>query len=745
MRAPFLLASLLLLAACTREPLRPNLILVSVDTLRADHLSCYDGRLISTPAFDRVAEEGVLFENVSAVTPTTLPTHASLLTGATPLEHWVHDNVGFRLREDLPTLASTLKEVGYRTGGFVGSIVLDGKLGISRGFDVYSDEMPETEAGIRERRGMDVLDEGLRWIDESEGPFFAFLHFYDPHRPYDPPPPFQPGNGDLKARYRGEVAYVDSVLGKLLSFLDDRGLDRSTILAITADHGESLGEHGEDTHGFFLYQSTLHVPLLVRGPSVPKGLRVESLARTIDVAPTLLELLSIEPPPSFAGVSFLSRTGEIRHHDVDAYGETFIPRLHYGWSELKSLTRGKRKLILAPRNELYDVGADPLESRNLFDENDPLARELQDTLLGMAGSDAVRPEPVDERTLASLRALGYLGSGEPTAPARHYTELADPKDRLAIYLEILELSVVEMHSQATLDRLSAVLERDPSNPRALQMHGNALLELDRPQDALKVFGRLEGESFEVLVGRGRAFAEIGENAKARAAFERARELDPESVQVRARLAALEKAEGNLDASERMLREAIAIEGSSALYQDLTDLLLASGREAELARSLGEWSGPGADVATAYARGQLLASQGNVESAVIELERALRLAPDDDNVEQSLANALSRLERLDEALGHYRAVLERSPCYLGALVNQGVIQERFGRVEDAIRSYETAIRCDESYANAYKNLGAALARQGDFTRALEMMRAAGRLDPKDPETAEAIAELENALR
>jgi arylsulfatase A-like enzyme/Flp pilus assembly protein TadD len=745
MRLAPALASLFVLASCTRQPPQPNLILVSVDTLRADHLSCYGGRLVSTPAFDRIAEEGVLFENLSAVAPTTLPTHASLLTGVSPLEHWVHDNVGFRLRNDVPTLASALQEAGYRTGGFVGSVVLDSKFGLARGFEVYSDAMPETHAGIRERRALDVLEDGLRFIEEGDEPFFAFLHFFDPHRPYDPPPPFHPGDVDEKARYRGEVAYVDSVIGKLLAFLDARNLSSSTVVVVTADHGESLGEHGEDTHGFFLYQSTLHVPLLVRGPSVPRGLRVDSLARTIDVPTTALELLSIAPPPSFEGVSFLSRSGEIRRHEIEAYAETSIPRLHYGWSELRSLTRENWKLVLAPSSELYDLADDAGESRNLFDESAPVAKELREALLEMTGSKTVRPEPVDEKTLASLRALGYLGGAGSTEPLESSAELADPKDRIAIYTEILELSVVTKPTEATLDRLSAVLELDPSNPRALQLYGNALLELDRPRDALEAFERIEGRGFESLFGKGRALAELGEVTRARAAFEKALELDPASVGVYARLAALERAEGNFEASEKRLRDAIAIEPSQTLYQDLTDLLLDAGREAELAGLASEWKGPGADGAAAYARGQLLASQENLTGALVELERAFRLAPSDDNVEQALANTLSRLGRFEEAMRHYRAVLERSPCFLGALINQGVIQERFGRAEEAIRSYETAIRCDAGYANAYKNLGAALARNGDLRQALQMMRTAGRLAPEDRETAEAIAELESAMR
>jgi arylsulfatase A-like enzyme len=221
-------------------------------------------------AFDRLAHEGILFE-------TYRPTHPPpsrprfLLTGVSPSPRRPR-HVGFRARDDIPTLASILKDAGYRTGGFVGSFVLDARFGLGRGFDLYSDKMPETERGLLERRGEEVLKEATEWIDgDREQPFFAFLHFYDPHRPYDPPDPFEPGIEDSRARYRGEILYVDSLLGKLLDFLEARGLSDSTVVVVTADHGESLGEHGEDTHGFFLYQSTLRVPLLVRAPVFPAG------------------------------------------------------------------------------------------------------------------------------------------------------------------------------------------------------------------------------------------------------------------------------------------------------------------------------------------------------------------------------------------------------------------------------------------------------------------------------------------
>lgn len=726
------------------SPARPrNLILVSVDTLRADYLSCYGSETGSTPGFDRVAREGVLFENAASVAPTTLPAHASLLTGTFPFEHRVHDNVGFRLRQDLPTLASTLRARGYRTGGFVGSFVLDGKFGLDQGFEVYSDETPETDRGPRERRGAVVLEDALDWIGhEDPAPFFAFLHFYDPHRPYSPPTPFEPS-------YRGEVSYVDSLLQELLAFLDARGLSESTVLVVTADHGESLGEHGEDTHGFFLYQSTLHVPLLIRAPGIRPGQREGALIRTIDVAPTALAILGVGSPGSFEGVSFVSATGEVETPDVEAIAETFVPRLHYGWSELRSLRRGNWKLVLAPRSELYDLDSDPGEERNRIDEDETVARDLRARLDRLPAPESVSPESLDPGTLASLHALGYLGgSSSMPAPERPFTDLPDPKDRLVVYRALNELTAVFDPSPADLERLALVLEKEPRSVKGLSMYGNFLLDLRRPEDARRAFERLleiQSESYDGHYGLGRALASLGESAAARESLVRALVLDPRSAVVYSRLAALERSAGNLEASERWLREGIRTAGGRLLYKELADLLVISGRDAEVSRMANEWQGAGAEAAAAYARGQLLGARGNPEGAAIELERAARLAPEDDNLEQELANSLSRLGRFDEARRHYEALLARTPCYLGALTNLGAVHETQGNVDEGIRSYERAIGCDPGYANAYRNLGAALARKGDLRRALEALRNAKRLASEDPELDSAIAELESLTR
>jgi hypothetical protein len=365
-----------------------NLVLVSVDTLRADHLSSYGATLLRTTHMDRLASEGVLYENVSTVAPTTLPSHASLFTGLTPLAHGVHDNVGFYLGDRPTTLAEHLKGQGYDTAAFVGAFVLDSRFGLDRGFDRYDDDVEGGEedvasAFVAQRRGEEVLESALAWLGsrgETARPFFAFIHFYDPHTPYE-----------ASGGYRAEVAYVDSLVGRLLAWLEERHLEGRTVIALTADHGESLGEHGEATHGLFLYESTLRIPLIVRYPGAPAGKRIPTPTHITAVASEVLDVLRLPPMP-----------GGGPDDGRPFYAETLVPRLYYGWSELRSLTLWPHKLVMAPRPELYDLSKDPGETKNLIEELPEVARALEGELETMVVSRVV-PQNVDGETLERLK------------------------------------------------------------------------------------------------------------------------------------------------------------------------------------------------------------------------------------------------------------------------------------------------------------------------------------------------------
>ncbi|HXV65431.1 MAG TPA: sulfatase, partial [Vicinamibacteria bacterium] len=355
---------------------RSNVVLVTVDTLRADKLGAYGGD-VATPHIDRVASAGVLFENTSTVSPLTLPAHASILTGTYPMRHGVRDNGGYYLPSDSVTLAEVLREKGYATGAFVGAFVLDSRWGLDQGFDRYYDDFDfsqfeDVSLGSVQRPGNVVLDEALRFMEQVESPpFFTWIHLYDPHTPYNPPEPHRARYaGNPWGLYDGEVAFVDDLIGRLADWLERKSLAKNTILIILGDHGEALEDHGEIEHGFFIYDATMKVPFIVAGPNVRnRGRRVSAQVRSIDLMPTVLDWLEIPVPASAEGVSLRPLVdGDVDTLELVAYGESYYPRGHYGWSELRSLRTDAFHFIQAPRPELYDLRNDPAERKNLAPE-----------------------------------------------------------------------------------------------------------------------------------------------------------------------------------------------------------------------------------------------------------------------------------------------------------------------------------------------------------------------------------------
>ena len=405
--------------AAPRE--RPHVLLVTIDTLRADALGCYGRANAATPVLDALAGRGVRFGTAIAPAPLTGPSHASILTGLVPVRHGVRDNGGYVLPEAVPSMAESFHGAGYRTAAFVSGFPLARRFGLARGFDAYDDHFPRGRDARRapyvERDAAATTDAVLRWLDEGSGPFFAWVHYYDPHAPYEPPEPW--ATRFAGRPYDGEVAFVDAQLGRLLDRLGAKGIAANSIVLVTADHGESLGEHGEETHGIFVYDATVRVPLVAAGPGLPRGTVSRTLARLIDVAPTLLDLAGLEALPGTDGRS-LRRAAAGGGPEEPAYVESLSPLLHLGWSPLHAWRTRRWKLIDAPRAELYDLEADPSERRNVAAEHrdvvDALRRPLQ-AAMAAQGPSAARA--VDAETSERLAALGYLsGATAPDAGRR---------------------------------------------------------------------------------------------------------------------------------------------------------------------------------------------------------------------------------------------------------------------------------------------------------------------------------------
>ncbi|HVT04675.1 MAG TPA: sulfatase, partial [Thermoanaerobaculia bacterium] len=426
--------------ACRREAVAvaapsPDIpvFIISIDTLRSDHLPAYGYVHGSTPAIDRFRKDALLFRKAFSNVPLTLPSHCSMMTGLLPYTHGVRDNLGYALPVERRTLATLLKEKGYETGAAVSSFVLRSDSGISRGFDTWDDLMTVStlESISSWQRDGDVSRQVLeRWLASTHShKVFGFLHLYEPHKPYRPPQPFA---SKLQNPYDGEIAYADSIVGLFLDSLRSKGLYDGALIIILSDHGEGLGDHGESEHGVFLYRESIQIPLIVKLPRQARaGQEDSAVSSIVDILPTVLGRLGLSAPPGVEGIDLFSEAAT-RPADRMVYSETYYPRLHYGWHELMSLAGAEFHFIEAPRAELYDYVADREERRNLAQEQRRILASARTQIQAIAAAHPFEsPKITDPEVVAKLSALGYLGSG----PATLSGALPDPKDKL----DLLEL------------------------------------------------------------------------------------------------------------------------------------------------------------------------------------------------------------------------------------------------------------------------------------------------------------------
>ena len=455
------------------EPAPRSLLLVTIDTLRADHVGCYGYERAKTPNIDSLSARGVRFANAQSVAPITFVAHTSLMTGTIPPHHGVRDNASHRALPELTTLAETLRGAGFRTGAFTAAFVLDSIYGLDQGFEVYGDvpqRVAQAASEFEERPGYEVNQEAMAWLDKlgKNERFFLWVHYFEPHIPYPPA-------DELPAEFRdhpydAEIAMADRILGQLLTKLDELGRTQETLVALTSDHGESLGEHGEETHTFFVYQGVLHIPLILAHSSLPAGRTIEQRVSLIDVMPTVLELLEVAAPPAPPpGASLVALMEGGAPQDRPTYFESWSPLLNYGWAPLQGVADNEHKYIRVPRPELYDLVSDASESVNLF-AKDPqsaaaLAEQL-DTLLEL-NEDRVRAEAAKRELSAEERErldkLGYTGTAGAVAPE---VTLRDPKDGIE---RVRKEQLVRTHLDAGREDLAEqlledLLAEDPRNP-----------------------------------------------------------------------------------------------------------------------------------------------------------------------------------------------------------------------------------------------------------------------------------------
>jgi arylsulfatase A-like enzyme/Flp pilus assembly protein TadD len=700
-----------------RRPLPPaprlDVLLVTVDTLRADHVGCYGWAGAATPVLDGLAARGVRFATAVAHAPLTAPSHASVLTGLTPLRHGLRDNGSFSLPASVPTLAEAFRAAGYRTAAFVSGFPLDRRFGLGRGFELYDDRLPHgndpRRAPYVERPADATTRAALAWLAAAPGAWFAWVHYFDPHAPYEPPP-------DLLARfaanpYDGEIAFADRELGRLLAGLGPAR--ERTLVLVTADHGESLGEHGEDTHGVFVYDSTLRVPWIVQGPGVGAGRVASVVARGIDVAPTLLDLAGLPAMAGSEGRSLRPALSGRPMDDAPAYAESLFARLNLGWAPLHAWRSARWKYIEAPEPELYALDADAAEQHNRSQERPDVAVSLRAPLLRALETrpPSAKPEAGAE-SAERLRSLGYLGGAAPRAAS-----LRDPKSALAL-LRRLERGLADARSDPEGARkdLAAVLAEEPRLPLALRYHAVASQAAGRYADALADLDALEREqppSLEDLVTRAETLRLARRGADALAVLERAARLDavaPEPALLRG----------------RVLRSLGRDAEAAAAY---AEALRRVPEHAEAARGLAE----------------IEIQRGDVDAGARRLEALLARDPSDQAALVKLGVARVRSGALGQAVDLFEKAVVLDPRDPEALLDLAGALAKSGRTGEALPYFERAIEAGGPTTVALNGLGFARLESGDAAGALDALRRSLALDPRQAQVAQAVARLARGAR
>ncbi|MEO6487629.1 MAG: sulfatase-like hydrolase/transferase [Thermoanaerobaculia bacterium] len=482
------------LASCRRERTHPTfagapVIIISIDTLRADHLPIYGYTKVETPNIDSLRRDGILFENAYSHCPMTLPSHVSMLTGLLPTEHEVRNNLGYRFdAAKHQTLAQFLKLRGYATGAAVSSYVLRADTGLGAAFDFYDDAIPVATAGAasqHQRSGSATLSAARGWIAERQSqPFFFLFHIYEPHAPYTPPEPFKSRYGAQP--YDGEVAAADAITGELLSFLKERGIYDRAIIILTSDHGEGLWQHGEDQHGILLYREVLQVPLIVKLPGASRaGGRVKAPVELIDLFPTVTNLVGAGRPATLQGLPLVDLLDDPKPPRRRIYSETFYPRIHLGWSELRSLIDDQYHYIQGPRSELYDIASDAGETRDIAAGERRVAASMREDLTSYpAGIKEL--QSVDPEEAAKLAALGYLGSVHTGTGNQ---ALPNPRDMLP-YLERIKTGFKladERRYAEAVAVLQGLVRENPGLFDVWDKLGELLAEMGQYEEAIRAY------------------------------------------------------------------------------------------------------------------------------------------------------------------------------------------------------------------------------------------------------------------
>lgn len=692
-----------------------NVILITVDTLRADKVGCYGNAFVRTPTMDAFAARGIRYERAISQTPLTLPSHTTIMTGTLPVFHGVRDNGGFVVPAELLTMAEAFKAKGYDTGAFVAAYVLDSKWGLNQGFDTYFDKFDlsrfeKISLGEVQRPGNEVMDEALGWIDKKKGgKFFAWIHLYDPHTPYAPPEPLK--SEYAHSPYLGEIAFTDTQLARLWDFLGQNELRDNLFLVFASDHGESLGEHQESTHGFFIYQAALHVPLIITTPFPELQARTSrETVGLVDVMPTVCEMAGIPVPAEVQGRSLVpSFFAPGAAADRLAYSETFYPRYHYGWSDLRSVQDGRFKLILAPVPELYDLDRDPGEEENLVYLEKKVFEDLSaraGVLMEEAGRNALEVDlqKVDEETREKLSALGYVGSFTDSSKLQG-KKLANPKDKIGVFnaLSKARETGMEGNIDEAVRTIEAIIKEDPTIASAHFSLGNIFTKARRFEEAV--------ESFKTSL-----------------------EIKPDDSFTVINIANAYQAMGRIDEAEKYVLDYMAKGFDDSQLFFLLGNLMVHQSETDKAISYFEKCLDG-NSRSASAHNALAAvylnreSDGDLPRAEEHLSAASAINSTLLSLRYNTAQLREKQNRLAEAADLYLQEIADSPKSFKALYNLSRVYRLMGREDEEFDALRKTIETESEFPIAYFYLARIHIRRGrNFEEAIALTKKGIELKP-----------------
>jgi len=664
------------------------IILISVDTLRADHLPIYGYKDVATPVVDSLAADGLTFDQAWAHSPQTLPSHASIFTGLLPFEHGVRDNMGFQLKPGTPTLASRLRDRGFASGGFVSAYVLRNETGVGQGFAVYDDKLPsaspEVAIGDVQRDGADTVTAALSWLGaQTSSRFFLFLHLYEPHTPYTPPDRFK-----RFKPYDGEIAYSDELIGRLLGALKARRLYDNALIVFLSDHGEGLGDHGEMEHGLFLYRETIRVPLVIKLPgNLRAGRRIMAPVQHIDLVPTILDLVRAPRDTNTRGRSLAPLFDGAAIPEQGLYAEALYPRYHFGWSELYSLTDARYRFIRAPRDELYDISQDSAERRNISAERASTRVAMRQELDRIiAGAAIEAPGQVSAEDRERLKALGYIGTSAATTTQAGADSLPDPKDKIQVleqYRDAIQL-VRSGRPREAIVAFQAIVAANPLMADVWNEIAGLLVRQGRLEEAIAAYKKQVDASPHdpaALVSVAQALIELGKLDEAKQQADMALRVLPETDK-----------RWRASAHKMLMRIALA-------QNNLVD--------ARAEAQQGQKEDPSIPLPD-YLEGLIRYNAGQFSEALPYFEKAVRdvdgrafQVPD---LRYYLGDTLGRLERYTEAEQQLREEVRQFPMDLRARAGLAMLYQTQGRTSDAARAIEGIL------ANAPTPQGFALAEK-----------------------------------